>query len=89
MLLSVPMKKKFRFPFVKSCYNLYYNVIYNYSNKKLQKLLNFEPFSVLLDYFVKLGYMETMIKEYPTFYNNQAIYHENLTDMLEQIQSKV
>lgn len=85
MNLSIPMKKKFSYPFVKTCYSLVYEVLYKYSNKKLMKLINFPAFSKIFEHLHKSGVLEEMIQENQTFKANEDIYRKNIQALWEKV----
>jgi hypothetical protein len=80
----MPMKKRVAFPFVKKCYNIFYEVIYHYSAKNLENLLAFDTFGILFNNFVKEGNMDKMICEDPTFAHNPKRYRDKLLRLVNK-----
>ena len=87
MILSIPMKK-FWFPIVKVCYKKFYDVVYNFSGKRMMKLMKFKPFKMIFKHFKEAGYMERLIAKDPTFSRNKEAYQNQFCIILKIIEGE-
>ena len=85
MNLNVPLKRMTRFPFVKSCYDMLYNVLYKYSHHKVIKLIQFSPFGRIFKHFNENGSMKEMFSEDDIFLANPESYLKNLDVLLKTL----
>ncbi|CAI2378486.1 unnamed protein product [Moneuplotes crassus] len=78
ILLKIPMKKCFGFPFVKKAYNSIYEVLYNYSVRKLEKLFECQGMVSIFEHFCESGILDRLMKEDPTLSLNPEGYQKGV-----------
>ena len=83
ILLKIPMKKMFGYPFVKKTYTSFYDVIYNYSFRKVEKLFELKGFRIIFNHFNEMGHMEQMINEDPTMSWNPESYRKGIQTLFK------
>lgn len=69
---------------VKKVYNIYYDVIYKYSHKKLFKIMEQPSFRAIFTHFVESGTLDALLENDKTMKINMDVYKARTNEILRK-----
>lgn len=74
--------------FVKKPMKLYQDTLYSFSEKKVKKLVQYEPFAFLFKHFMEKGGLKKAFEENTYFKSNREAYESRVDEILTYINQR-